>query len=180
MSAIAMIVAGGVAYDLARPVIDQRVAQTTLQVAQMHSRGGIGTRAILYRDTWHMARDRLLFGWGMASFPTVFFLYNTQVPSADRVPVFYYDAHSDWLQSVAELGLAGTLLIGCLGLAPLVGLRRLRLGLLPGYLLAGCALVLLYAWVEFPFGNPAVVLAWWLCFFAAVRYARLDARARSD
>jgi hypothetical protein len=37
-------------------------------------------------------------------------------------------------------------------------------------------LVSAYAWVEFPFGNVAVVLAWWLCFFCAVQYVRLTER----
>ncbi|HWA07881.1 MAG TPA: O-antigen ligase family protein [Opitutaceae bacterium] len=176
LGVVVVLVSGAIAYKLAQPVIEQRVAKTLEQVAQMRSQGGIGSRATLYRDTWHMASDRLLFGWGMASYPRVFLLYNNQRPGVDRLPLFYYDAHSDWLQSVAELGLVGTMLIGLQGLVPLASLRRWP-GMLSGYLFAGCGLILLYAWVEFPFGNPAVVFAWWLCFFAAIRYARLDHRA---
>jgi hypothetical protein len=46
-------------------------------------------------------------------------------------------------------------------------------------------LLLVYAWVEFPFGNLAVVLTWWITFFGAVQYARLQDReaptpAKSD
>ena len=48
-----------------------------------------------------------------------------------------------------------------------------RPGAVPGYLLAGCGLVALYALVEFPFANPAVMEAFWLCFFTAVRYHKL-------
>jgi hypothetical protein len=44
---------------------------------------------------------------------------------------------------------------------------------LPLYLLIGCTLVLLYAWVEFPFGCPAVIAAFWTALFSAVRLARL-------
>jgi hypothetical protein len=52
---------------------------------------------------------------------------------------------------------------------------------IPYFLLSGCLLVALYSWVEFPFGNVAVTLAWWLCFFAAVQYARLtDAHSAPD
>lgn len=177
LGALAVLLAGGVAYQLARPVIEQRLAKTEEQVAEMRAQGGLGQRAVLYRDTWQMARDRLAFGWGMASYPRVFYLYNTQRPGIDRLPFFYYDAHSDWLQSIAELGLVGTLLLGLQGLVPLLSLDSRRPGLLPCYLWVGCGLVLLYAWVEFPFGNPAVVLAWWLCFFAGLRYARLEGRA---
>jgi hypothetical protein len=47
---------------------------------------------------------------------------------------------------------------------------------LTGYLLAGCGLILVYAGVEFPFGNAAVVIAFWTCFFCAVQYSRLQDR----
>jgi hypothetical protein len=61
-----------------------------------------------------------------------------------------------------------------LGVVPLLALRRRHFGgPVPAYLFGGCGLVLLYAWIEFPFGNPAVVLTWWLCFFVAVRYVGL-------
>jgi O-antigen ligase len=176
---VILLAAGGAAYKLAEPIIEQRLAKTREQIGQLRARGDFGGRQQLYRDTWHMARDKLWFGWGMASYPTIFYYYyNTQDSPVDRLPVFYYDAHSDWLQSLAELGVVGTALIGLCGLVPLLSLRRYRApGPLPRYLFAGCALVLFYAWVEFPFGNPAVVLAWWLCFFAGVRYVRLDAHA---
>ncbi len=160
---------------VARETISQRFAKTEEQVAAMRERGGLGSRATLYADTWKMAREKLWFGWGMSSYPHVFILFNTQKSTADRLPVFYADAHSDWLQSVAEHGVVGTALLGLCALLPLAGARvRQARSLLPAYLLAGCALIVLYAWIEFPFGNAAVVLTWWLCFFSAVRYARLD------
>ena len=73
-----------------------------------------------------------------------------------------------------NLLMGGTALLALCGVVPLLRLRRRHLvSPVPTYLLAGCALVLLYAWVEFPFGNVAVVLVWWLSFFCAVHYARL-------
>jgi O-antigen ligase len=90
------------------------------------------------------------------------------------MPRFYRDAHSDWLQSLAEHGFIGSALLALCALLPARHLRLRHLtSPLPAYLLAGCTLVLLYAWIEFPFGNLAVVLTWWLCFFSAVHYARL-------
>ncbi len=177
---LAAVVAGAIAYKLAEPIIVQRVAKTIEQVTELHARGSLGDRATVYRDTWRMAQERLLFGWGMASYPNVFYLFNSQVPGIDHLPKFYFDAHSDWLQSLAELGVVGTFLLGLHGLVPLFSLRLRRIGPLPCYLFSGCALILLYALIEFPFGNPAVVLAWWLCFFAGVRYARLDAQAEDS
>jgi hypothetical protein len=75
---------------------------------------------------------------------------------------------------VAEIGVAGTALVGAAVLQPLAAVRRRRLSALPLFLLAGCALVAGYAWIEFPFGNVAVVLTWWLLFFSAVQYMRLS------
>ncbi|MEY2880151.1 MAG: hypothetical protein RLZZ15_2531 [Verrucomicrobiota bacterium] len=175
LAAVALAVAG--IWYVAKESIDQRVAKTREQLADMRARGSIGARVVLYRNTWRMAQDQPVFGWGMASYPHVFMRYNTLDSPQDGLPVFYNDAHSDWLQSFAEHGYVGTALLGALGLVPLLGLRRRHfVSALPGYLFAGCGLILLYAWVEFPFGNVAVVLTWWLCYFCALHYARLQER----
>ena len=44
----------------------------------------------------------------------------------------------------------------------------------PKYLLLGNALILVYAWVEFPLASPAVMLTFWAVFWCALRYARLE------
>jgi O-antigen ligase len=106
----------------------------------------------------------------MGSFPTVFRLFNTQESKIDHIPVIYHDAHSDWLQSLAEIGFVGTFLIGAAVFLPFRALGRMRLSPVPFFLFAGCLLVAAYAWVEFPFGNVAVVLAWWLCFISSIQY----------
>ena len=173
MAAAALLAVAG-AWMVAGDVIEARASKTREQVAAMWAQGGIGSRSVLYHDTWRMARERILFGWGMGSYPIVISLYNSQESKIDRLPVIYHDAHSDWLQSVAEVGLVGTALIGAAVALPALAIRRLRVSALPRFLLAGCILVAAYAWVEFPFGNVAVVLAWWLCFFSAIQYARLS------
>ena len=171
--AAAAILAVAGTWLVAGDVIRARTAKTRDQFAAMWAAGGIGSRSVLYHDTWRMARQRILFGWGMGSYPIVFSLFNSQESKLDRLPVIYHAAHSDWLQSVAELGVAGTALIGLAVALPALALRRRRVTSLPYFLLTGCVLTAAYAWVEFPFGNVAVVLAWWLCFFGAVQYARL-------
>lgn len=176
---ITLAIAGAGVWFVARDSIAARFAKTQEQLAEMRARGSVGDRAELYRNTWRMAWDKPWFGWGMASYPHVFTLYNTQ-SSVDRLPVFYRDAHSDWLQALAEHGFVGSALLGLCVLVPLLRLRRRHFtSPLPGYILAGCCLIGLYAWLEFPFGNIAVVFAWWLCFFAAIQYARLQDRESS-
>jgi O-antigen ligase len=153
--------------------IEARAIKTREQAAAMWAERGLGSRGILYRDTLRMARDRPLFGWGMGSYPTVFSLYNSIKPNLDKLPQVYHDAHSDWLQSLAELGVAGTSLLGAAVALPSLSLRRRRISPLPSFLLCGCVIVAAYSLIEFPFGNVAVVLAWWLCFFGAIQYIRL-------
>ena len=162
------------AWTIAGDVVRSRAEKAKAQVAEMWARGGLGGRHTLYHDTFLMAKERPVFGWGMGSFPTVFSLYNTQQPNGDRIPVVYHDAHSDWLQSAAEIGLVGTALIGLAVLLPARALRKKRISPIPYFLLAGCAAVAAYAWIEFPFGNVGVVLVWWVCYFCAVQYVRLS------
>ncbi|MGH7996717.1 MAG: hypothetical protein ACREFX_10235, partial [Opitutaceae bacterium] len=107
--------------------------------------------------------------------PWVFQLYNRQGPNPkDLLPRVYHDAHSDWLQALAEHGAAGFVLLLLCGAAPLALTRTRRWPDLSRQALTGCLLVLAYAAVEFPFGNTAVVLAWWILFFCALRYAELS------
>lgn len=158
---------------LSAPYFKPRLEQTRRDLPSMIEQGSIGGRAILYRDTVRMAADKPLFGWGMGSYRRAFHAYNTQSSPADGLRIFYADAHSDWLQCLAENGIVGSLLIALLVLLPVLHVFRTLLdSRLSAWLLIGCACILLYAWVEFPFGNPAVTLTWWVCLFSALRYPR--------
>ncbi|MFZ5495221.1 MAG: O-antigen ligase family protein [Verrucomicrobiota bacterium] len=179
--ATAVLAAAAIGW-LGRGVIAQRTRLTSEQVAQLAEQGTLTSRLVLYRDTWRMAMAKPWFGWGLESYDAVFPIYNSQRPverwfSAPR----YREAHNDWFQSLAETGFVGTGLLALLFLSLLLSSRWRQTGsVLPRYLLAGCAIVLLYAWLEFPFANPAVMLSFCAVFCCAVRYAGLDARAQSD
>jgi len=176
--ALAGIVAAAAVWLVAGDVILARTSKTRDQLSVMLTHHGIGSRAVLYHDTWRMARQRVLFGWGMGSYPTIFVIFNSQESKVDHLPVIYHDAHSDWLQSVAEIGLVGTALIGTAVALPASVIWRRKMSPIPYFLLCGCLLVAAYAWIEFPFGNLAVILSWWLCFLVSVHYIRLSAPER--
>lgn len=165
---------------LAAPIIQARLEKTNEQLAHRSTVGGLGGREIVYRNTWLMAQDRPWTGWGLESYRTVFVRYNTEGSPEDHL-VFHYDqAHSDWLQSLAEVGWIGTTFLVLMGGLPLWTQRRiLRSGrFVTAMLLAGCGLIALYAWVEFPFANPAVALCFWTLFFTGIRYASLSDTAK--
>ncbi len=173
VAVVVFLVGLGGIYLLGRPVIETRVNKTREQIEEIRLRGNLGGREQLYADTWRMAREKIWFGWGLGSYATVFQIYNQQVSVEGWVP-FYAQAHSDWLQALAEVGLAGTVLIVLMGAVPLMSLWPLGPPrAVPAYLLAGCGLLALYALVEFPFANPAVMETFWLCFFTALRYHKL-------
>ena len=178
----AILLAAGLAVAaigfLGREVIVQRTRLTAEQVTQIAREETLNSRLTLYRDTWRMAAARPWCGWGLESYAHVFRIFNTQRAAESWVWIpFYARAHNDWFQSLAEVGFAGTGLRALLVLAALrtVPWRRVD-SLLPRYLLGGCGLVLLYAWVEFPFANPAVMLTFCATFCCALRYAALDPR----
>lgn len=165
----------GLAAYQSREVIATRVQATLRQIADLQSGTAIYTRADLYADTWRMAADRPVFGWGLETYGPIFLGYSTFKPGRDGLMNTFIDAHSDWLQSLAELGFVGTALLIAFAFFPLFEtLRPRRLSAFSGWLLGGCTLVAAYAWVEFPFANPAVVATWWICFFAAIRTVQLS------
>lgn len=177
VAVLVMIAVGIFVWQIGEPFLEKRLTLTKTQLTELHAMGNMGSRSVLYHDTWRMAQEKLWFGWGMGSYGTVFYLYNSQQESPiDHLPLYFLDAHSDWLQSAAELGLVGTALIGLCGLVPLYSRRRfLTQSPITGYLLLGCAMILLYAWLEFPFGNSEVIVVFWACFFSAIHYGRLNA-----
>jgi O-antigen ligase len=171
----ATLAVGGMGY-LARKAFGERLQQTSEQLAPDAREVTFGSRLTLYKDTWRMASERPWFGWGLESYAHVFRVFNTQRTTevVFWIP-FYAEAHSDWLQSLAETGIVGTALLGCLLLRPLWAIPWRRVDSeVPRYLLLGNVIILLYAWVEFPFANPAVMLTFWTLFWCALRYARLE------
>ncbi len=177
----ALVAAAAIAY-LGRGAIAQRLQQTTAQLAPGAREVTFGSRLTLYRDTWRMAAEKPWFGWGLESYAHVFRVFNTQRAAELWLWIpFYAEAHNDWLQSLAEVGFVGTGLLALLVLVPVGAIPWRRVdSVVPRYLLAGCGLVLLYAWVEFPFANPAVMLTFWANFYCALRYARLDLQSGQE
>ena len=176
--AAAVVALSAVLY-LSRAVIRQRADLTVEQVARMRTEDRLDARLELYRDTLRMARDKPWFGWGLDTYGDVFRIYNSfPTPVRGGFKPYYREAHNDWLQSLAETGAVGTLLLALTGLVPLWRTpgRGWR-SPLPRYLLAGCAIILLYATFEFPFANPSVAIGFWTSLFVARRYAVLDTRS---
>lgn len=143
-------------------------------VGQNETSGANGNGTTPSSDPWALAREKSWFGWGMASYRDVRALQNPQEPLGRHEATL---AESDLALALTEHGAIGTTLLGLCAVVPLLRLRRRHLSSpLPAYLLGGCAAVAAYGLLASPFESPAVLLGWWLCFFAAVHYARLQDR----
>jgi O-antigen ligase len=128
-----------------------------------------------------MAADKPVFGWGLESYAPIFLNYSSFTRTPDGFVNTFEDAHSDWLQALAEIGFVGTALLLLVGLLPLAETFRLcNLSTVSAWLLAGCTLIAGYAWVEFPLACPAVVGTWWILWFSALRTLQLTPASTSS
>lgn len=176
LAAFVLAVTGAVGW-LGFKSINERYTETRIALEKNHS---IWTeRAELYGDTWKLASQKPVFGWGLDSYGTAFQLIRPRSIQPRRQYEASYDtAHSDWLQSLAETGFAGTALLLLAVALPLATLPRNQLvHPLVAYPLAGLGLVLLYAWIEFPFSSAAVLIAFWTVFFSTLQFAKLTDHA---
>jgi O-antigen ligase len=136
--------------------------KTSRQISDLQGGNIADARLVLYRDTWRLFEQQPVFGWGWRSFQYVFPRVQSsefKMQNEQRLPSVFTDAHNDWLQWLAELGLVGALL----GLGALVGVARAASarcwGMSPSFeILAGLGCLGLLACVDFPFACPAIVV----------------------
>lgn len=163
--------AGAVTWLAARS-INQRIHETRASLASGESLWG--ERMVLYRDTWELASRKPLFGWGLDSYEVAIQTIRPRAIQVRYPENSYGTAHNDWLQSLAETGFVGTALLVAAFLLPLARVpRKLLLHPLVLYPFTSLGLVLLYAWIEFPFSNAAFVILFWILFFTTLRHAEL-------
>tara|TARA_R110002111_G_scaffold102971_3_gene159545 strand:- start:16 stop:720 length:705 start_codon:yes stop_codon:yes gene_type:complete len=161
-------------YILAAPIISRRIETTKSQFSDMRASGSIGERSILYQETWELFKAKPWTGWGLETWEMLFRRNTKLTHRGDKLPIRYEEAHSDWLQSLSEVGAIGTSLLLLMAIIPLWSSRHYVMAERTSlYLISGTALIALYAWVEFPLANPAVALTFWITFFTAIRYARI-------
>ena len=89
-----------------------RVRQATRQVMRGSLEVATGGRYSVYLITWDMIQDRPLAGHGLTSFAPVFYHHRTETRyGRERVLLpqagAFREAHNEYLQTWAELGVAG-------------------------------------------------------------------------
>lgn len=174
--AVAAVLGLAVVGFLARGTIQNELKESQQALAKLQT-GGIGEgRLIIYGDTLRMIGERPWLGWGWGSFQYIFPRFDSPRPYRQTYQYEQYalDAHSDWLQFPAEVGLVGTGLL----LTALAGV--LRWPGRPGWwqspareiLVGGGALTLLAA-VDFPSACPAIVVSALVLLATGAELARI-------
>lgn len=162
------------AVQLGGESIQHRLSDTREQIADIRESGSLGQRPRVYADTWRFIMTKPVAGWGLESYALVYRRYNSEATTIDGFTVQFDEAHSDWLQLMTEVGFVGTALFLLTVSIPLWSLRhRLLRDPYSGCPFICLGLIALYAWLEFPFANPAIMLSSATAFFCAIRYLQL-------
>lgn len=141
--------------------------------------GGLGdARLVVYRQTWQLFLARPVYGWGWQSFRYAYRQIQTndfKMQTEQHEASVFLDAHNDWLQKLAELGLVG-LAISFWAVWAIARMAPRHLWTVtPSFeLLAGLTALCLIAIIDFPFACPVIVLTSWtlLAVAAAISYDR--------
>lgn len=132
-------------------------------------------RQVATKASIEMLRDTWPEGIGAGGFRFLFPKYQIRYPELEY-PKFWENAHNDLVQIPIEQGLAGVILI-------IAGLVSVVIALIRAYfwenplsfaLVFGCALLVVYAWWDFPCHNPAVLLTWCVLLVTAAMWAKFE------
>ncbi len=121
------------------------------RVAQLLSNSGERTRPILWRGAWQIFESRPVLGGGAGSFDALFEAYRTE---GYRDQPYY--AHCDYLNTLADYGLTGFILL--FGAAAFVAWRCSRARGLAGAAFTGLLAFALHLLVDFHLKIPALAM----------------------
>jgi O-antigen ligase len=168
----ALVRAGGPA-QLADDVRDAVAAPVAARGEQEESLLSVSAngRVDYWRVAWHQAREHPWLGSGAGTFEVYW--------NRDRDTVYgTRDAHSLYLETLAELGPFGLLLLGVALAVPLVAFARVRRSPLAAGALAGYVAFLVHAGIDWDWELPAVTLPVLLLAAAAVTRPEPEIQAR--
>lgn len=117
-------------------------------------------RIKVYTETVNAIQQSPWVGYGLGNFEAVFRFFR-----GENIGMNFNHAHSDWLESIFDLGLPAALLLW-LSIATLLAscargiLRRRQNGIYPALALGTSAVILPHAAVEFSLQMPGLVVLW--------------------
>jgi hypothetical protein len=159
---------------LARKAYDAFSTPTPDQGANLNKRlfslSGNG-RTEQFHTVWQQAKAHPVLGGGAGSYDKYWFQHR-------RVPATVHDAHNLYLETFAELGAPGLLLLSLTLGVPLIAVRRARSSPLAAVACAVYVAYLAHAAIDWDWEMPAVTLAALFCGLALLAAAHRDAEPK--
>ncbi len=160
--------------------LNSRIAWTKIEHGLSSSDTSLESRQQASQIAAEMLADTWERGVGAGSFRFIFPLYQHRHPELKLLNppggAFWVHAHNDLLQFPIEYGLAGVAIfllgLGWCGLA--LGRAYFWENPLSGILVLVAVLLLAYAWWEFIFQCPAILITWSVAWVVAVQWARFE------
>jgi hypothetical protein len=124
-------------------------------------------RAQQFHTGWQQVADHPVLGGGAGSYDEYWFQHR-------RVAATVHDTHNLYLETLAELGAPGLLLLALMLGTPLVAVRRARSSPLAAVACGAFVAYLVHAFVDWDWEMPAVTLAALFCGIALLAAARSE------
>jgi hypothetical protein len=118
-----------------------------------------------FHTAWQQVTDHPVLGGGAGSYDQYWFQHR-------RVPFTVHDAHNLYLETLAELGAPGLLLLALVLGVPLAAVRRARSSPLAAVACGAFIAYLAHAFVDWDWEMPAVTIAALFCGLALLAAAR--------
>jgi len=166
-------------YSLTPPSMRSEFKTLSKQAEQLGTHNWVrDMRVYAYKHTLDMIQERPVWGWGLGNFQKAFPIFqgHPYIHKNNLPRYFYRHAHNDWLETVSEIGIIGIMLL----LAPLIAAiypiikSHKPLRLLPGGMLLGVCVILLYSMIDFPLASPAVAVTTAILFVMGIRYQQVE------
>jgi Lipid A core - O-antigen ligase and related enzymes len=162
----------------------ERVWRTFERLSKEDYNVSVVHRQLAAHATFDMGRDSLWFGHGLGGFRYVFPWYQQHYPEIYRDHrkrrLYWEHTHNDYAEFFAEAGAVGLTLLGAGMIVLIVGTRRSGLFATAAYpvMLGGPLVVAVYAAVDFPTHNPAVLGTGAAILVLVFRWSVLERQSR--
>ena len=154
------------AYDAFNTPFNQSSASLNSRLFTLSGNG----RTEQFHTAWQQVSDHPVLGGGAGSFAEYWFQHR-------RVPDTVHDAHNLYLETLAELGPVGLLLLLFVLGTPLAAVRRARSSPLAAVACATFVAFLAHAFIDWDWEMPAITLAALFCGLALLAAARQEGGA---
>ncbi len=174
--AVVLMIVFGFFLKTGLEALNSREAWTRLKAGMNREDMSLDAREWATSASVAMLKDNWQGGIGAGSFRLLFPIYQHRDPRLSSRPQFWEHAHNDIVQTPIELGLTGIVLLMAMGGYLLFALSRSFFWENP---LSGCTVlgiggVVAYAWWDFPFQCPAILLTWCVLGIAVTLWTRFE------